>query len=148
VPQFTITRSINAPKEDVWEVLNQFGDIAQWSSGVKSSALTSTGPVSKGTTRHCEFAPFGAVNERIHTYVPNERMTINLYETFKLPISNATADFQITSTSDGTELTINYNYTPNRLGRVVKGTTDKQMRKGMNGLADDIQLESQHQTTN
>ena len=31
MPAFTITRQIGAPLEKVWEVLDNFGDIAQWS---------------------------------------------------------------------------------------------------------------------
>ena len=102
----------------------------------------------EGTTRHCDFAPLGAVEERIDTYIPNERMTIELYETSKLPISDAVADFNLAPAGDGTEVTIHYSYNPNRLGRVAKGTTDKQMRKGINGLADDLQNESQRVAAN
>jgi uncharacterized protein YndB with AHSA1/START domain len=143
MPEFTLTRQIAAPVDKVWEVLDDFGDIARWSPGIKRSALTSQGPVSEGSTRHCDFAPLGGVNERIDTYLPNERMEVNLYETFKLPISNAVADFKIASNDDGTELTLHYRYTPNRLGRVAKGSTDKQMRKGISGLVDDLQTESE-----
>ena len=143
MPAFTITRQIGAPLEKVWEVLDKFGDIAEWSPGVKSSELTSDGPVSKGSTRHCDFAPMGAVNERIETYIPNQRMTVNLYETFKLPIAGAIADFNVAEHEDGTALTLVYSYEPNRLGRAVKGTTDKQMRKGISGLAEDLQRESE-----
>ncbi len=148
MPEFTVTREISAPVEKVWEVLNNFGDIAEWSPGIKRSALTSDGPVAKGSTRHCDFAPLGGVNERIDTYAPNERMTVNLFETFKLPISGAVADFNIAARDDGTELTLHYSYTPNRLGRVAKGSTDKQMRKGINGLADGLQKESERIAAN
>lgn len=147
MPKFTITRQISAPVEDVWEVLDGFGDIAQWNSGVKRSSLTSVGSVGEGSTRHCDFAAFGSVNERIDIYIPNERMTVDLYETFKLPISGAVADFNVAAHGEGTELIIRYSYTPNGLGRMIKGTTDKQMRKGIGGLADDLQKASERITT-
>jgi uncharacterized protein YndB with AHSA1/START domain len=143
MPEFTITRQIEAPPEKVWAVLDQFGDIAEWSPGVKSSELTSDGPVGEGTTRHCDFSPLGGVNERIDSYVPNQQMTVNLYETFKLPIASAIADFNIAADGDGTALSIVYSYEPNRLGRVAKGSTDKQMRKGIGGLAEDLQREAE-----
>lgn len=143
MPEFTITRQIKAPVDKVWEVLDDFGSISEWSAGVKRSALTSDGPVSQGSTRHCDFAPLGGVNERIDTYVPNERMTVDLYETFKLPISKAVADFNIAAHDDGTELTLHYSYTLNRMGRIAKGQTDKQMRKGIGGMADGLQEESE-----
>jgi len=141
VPEFTITRQIKSPVEKVWEVLDDFGDIQRW-SGVKASELTSEGPVGEGSTRHCDFAPFGGVNERIDRYEPNARMTVHLYETFRLPISSAVADFNLASDGEGTELTVHYSYTPNLLGRLLRGYTDKQMRKGMDGLAQDLERES------
>ncbi len=148
MPEFTVTRHVDAPVDAVWDVLSKFGDIHQWSSGVKSSGLTSDGPVAEGTTRRCDFSPMGAVNERIDRFVPNERMTVNLYETFKLPISEAIADFSLEPSNDGTELKIHYSYTPNRLGRIAKGSTHKQMRKGMIGLADDLAAASTSATAN
>ncbi|VAV91347.1 hypothetical protein MNBD_ACTINO02-2683, partial [hydrothermal vent metagenome] len=106
MPEFTVSRHIEAPIEKVWEVLDDFGEIARWSPGIKTSELTSVGPVGEGTTRNCDFVGLGAVNERIDTYLPNERMTVNLYETFKLPIEGAVADFNLASVEDGTELTL------------------------------------------
>lgn len=146
MPEFTITRRIGAPIDTVWDVLDDFGDIQRWSPGVSASALTSERPVAQGTTRHCDFSPFGAVNERIDAYVPKERMTVNIFETFKLPLSDAVADFNIAPDDDATELTLHYHYTLNRLGRLAKGTTDKQMRKGITGLVDGLQKESERVT--
>jgi uncharacterized protein YndB with AHSA1/START domain len=147
LPEFTIIRQIDAPVETVWEVLHDFGDIHQWSPGVTDSELTSPGPVSEGSTRRCDFAPFGGVNERIERHEPNERLTVNLYETFKLPISGATADFNIAPHDGGTELTLHYSYTPNLLGRLVKGYTATQMRKGIAGMAKGLQQESERIAT-
>ena len=143
MPEFTITREIGAPVEKVWEVLNDFGEIQRWSPGVTGSELTSDGPVSEGSTRHCDFAPFGGVNERIDAYTPNERMTVNIYEAFKLPISSAVADFNIAASGEGTTLTLHYSYTLNLMGRLLKGYTDKQMRKGIGGMTKGLQRESE-----
>ena len=143
MPEFTITRQIDAAVEKVWEVLHDFGGIHKWSPGVKHSELTSEGPVSGGSTRHCEFAPFGRVNERIGLHEHHERLTVHIYETFKLPISEATADFNIEAKDGGTELNLHYSYTPNLLGRLVKGYTDKQMRKGIGAMAKALQRESE-----
>lgn len=143
MPEFTITRHIDAPVETVWEVLHDFGDIQRWSPGVTESALTSVGPVSEGATRRCDFAPFGGVHERVDRHLPNERLTVNLYETFRLPISGAVADFNIAPHDGGTALTLHYTYTPNLLGRVLRRYTDKQMRKGIGGMTKGLQRESE-----
>ena len=83
MPEFTITRQIDAPVETVWEVLHDFGDIQRWSPGVTTSELTSNDPVGEGATRQCGFAPFGGVQEKIDLHEPNERLTVNIYETSK-----------------------------------------------------------------
>lgn len=145
--EFTITRQIDAPVEKVWEVLHDFGDIQRWSPGVTESSLTSEGPVTEGSTRRCDFAPFGAVHERVDLHQPNERLTVNIHETFKLPISDAVADFNIAPNDDGTLLTLHYSYTPNLLGRLLRRYTDKQMRKGIGGLAKGLQRESERIAT-
>ena len=143
MPEFTITRQIDADVETVWEVLNDFGDIQRWSAGVTRSHLTSQGPVGEGSTRHCDFAPFGGVNERIDHHETNTRLTVTLYETFKLPISGAVADFTLSPHDGGTELAVHYSYDLNWLGRLSKGTTDKQMRKGIGGMVKGLQVESE-----
>jgi uncharacterized protein YndB with AHSA1/START domain len=147
LPEFTITRQIDAPVETVWEVLHDFGEIQRWSPGVTNSALTSDGPVSEGATRSCDFAPFGGVNERIDLHQPNQRLTVNIDETSRLPISSAVADFNIAPHDDGTELTLHYSYTLNTMGRIAKGYTDKQMRKGIGGMAKGLQQESERLAT-
>jgi len=148
LPKFTITRQIDASVETVWAVLEDFGDIQRWSPGVTNSNLTSEGPVSEGSTRHCDFSPFGGVDERIACFEPNARLTVDLYETFKLPISRAVADFNIAPNDGGTELTLVYSYTLNRLGRLAKGYTDKQLRKGIGSMAQGLQRESERVAAN
>lgn len=143
MPEFTIIRQIDAPVAKVWEVLHDFGDIQRWNPGVKSSELTSEGPVTEGATRRCDFTPFGAVNERIERHQHEQRLTVRLYETFKLPISTATADFKIAPKDGGTELNLHYSYEPNVLGRLFRSFTNTQLRKGIGGLAKSLQIESE-----
>jgi uncharacterized protein YndB with AHSA1/START domain len=143
MPEFTITRQISAPVEKVWEVLHDFGDIQRWNPGVKVSELTSDGDVGEGSTRRCDFAPFGSVNERISHHAHEERMTVHIYEAFKLPISEAHADFTIAERDGGTELNLHYRYDLNWMGRLMKRYTAKQMRKGIGGMAKALQRESE-----
>jgi len=143
LPEFTITCRIDAPVEAVWAVLDDFGDIQRWNPGVKASRLTSSGPVAEGSTRHCDFSPFGGVNERIDRHVPNERLTVDINETFKLPISDAIADFGLAPEDGGTLLTLHYSYTLNWLGRLTKGLTDRRLREGISGLAESLRAESE-----
>ena len=142
MPQVTVTKKVNAPIETVWEILHDFGDVQRWSSGVTRSELTSEGPVGEGSTRHCDLAPFGAVEERIVHHDPQERITIELYETSKMPISSGVADITVAPDGDATDVTINLSYELGTMGRMMKGTTHKQMTKGMENLAASLELEA------
>lgn len=133
MPEFTLTRHINASVEEVWAVLDNLGENSQWNPGVKRSSLMSEGPVIQGSTRHCDLAQFGGVNERLETDIPNVRMAVDLYEAFKLPISDALVDFNLTASEGDTDLALHYSYMLNRLGRVATGTTAKQLEKGIGG---------------
>ncbi len=143
MPEFTVNHQIDAPTETVWSVLDDFGDIQRWNPGVRTSALTSDGPVARGATRHCDLQPFGGVDERIESYEPGRRMTVDIHSADRLPIASAVADFTLEPVGSGTEVTIHYRYQLNRLGRAVKGTTDRQLRKGMAGLLDGLGAESE-----
>ncbi len=143
MPDLTITRQIQATPDIVWEVLNDFGEIHRWSPGVVHSELTSEGPVGLGSTRHCDFAPMGGVNERIEAYEPGRRMTVRLYDMVKMPLADATADFQLHPRDGGTELTFHYSYTPNLFGRLFRKAVANQMQKGLSGLVTGLQRESE-----
>ena len=99
--------------------------------------------VGVGSTRSCDFAPFGGVQERNDLHIPQERLTVNLYETSKLPISNAVADFNIAAVDGGTELTLHYSYERNLLGKLSGPFTDRLLRRGLGGLAKSLQQESE-----
>lgn len=140
MPELAITRRIDAPVEVVWEVLDDYGAIERWSPGVKRSRLTSTGSVGVGTTRHCDFA-FGGAIERIDVYEPNRRMTVNLVETFKLPMSGAVVDFRLRPVDTATELTFHYSYTPNLMGRLLATLLGKRLAAGLDGIVTGLQRE-------
>ncbi len=56
---------INAPKEEVWEVLGDFGGVSKWAPTVAKSFSTTTATEGVGCERKCEIPGFGNVSERI-----------------------------------------------------------------------------------
>jgi hypothetical protein len=70
-------------------------------------------------------------------------MTVHIFETFRLPISDAEADFTIAAVDGGTKLTLRYSYRLNRIGRLIKSFTAGQLRQGIGGLAASLQRESE-----
>lgn len=140
MPEITIARRIDAPVSAVWGVLDDYGDIQRWSPSIKRSFLTSPEPIGVGTTRYCDFTVGGAT-ERIETYEPNRRLTVRLTEMEKMPLLDASADFQLTPSNGGTELTFQYSYTPSRLGRLLGSVLEKMMTKTLGDLITGLQEE-------
>ena len=56
---FSTRIQINAPKEKVWEVLAELGDVYKWNPGVSHSYSTSESSQGEGVTRHCDLQSSG-----------------------------------------------------------------------------------------
>ena len=77
---------INAPKEQVWDVLADFGGIQAFNPSVPNSFTTTGQNSGVGAERHCDLALAGAsLEERITEWVDGEKMVIEIYEGKKTP---------------------------------------------------------------
>ena len=56
---------IDAPVEQVWEVLASFGDVYRWAPSVTKSYITSESEAGLEASRHCDIAGFGGIEEAI-----------------------------------------------------------------------------------
>ena len=112
MPNLQVSRTTTKSAEDLWEVIADFPNIADWNSGVKTSAATSPGERGVGATRHCELTPAGALDERVLEWEEGRRMKIVIEKAAKAPIKTATADFVISREGDATRLDIDYEFTP------------------------------------
>ena len=124
---------VNAPREQVWNVLADFGNVYKVSPGVKHSHSTSEAPNGEGATRHCDLSLMGAtVEERITRYEAPSLMEIDIYEWKKLPfMKKLGADFTLDEQGDKTLLTgvFWYEMTRNPVGHVMNALMMKRMNK-------------------
>ena len=95
---------VDAPIDQVWETLADFGNVANYNPGVVSSHSTSDAPTGLGATRHCALALFGAsVEERIVGWSEEELLEIDIYDSSRFPVvTNAGATFTLDSDGEGT----------------------------------------------
>jgi carbon monoxide dehydrogenase subunit G len=114
---------IDAPTDQVWAALADFGNVANYSPGVVSSHSTSEESTGLGATRHCSLALFGAsVEERIVGWNEEELLAIDIYETSRFPVvKNAGATFTLETVGEGTILegVIDYDLKYGPLGSVM-----------------------------
>ncbi|MDJ0752807.1 MAG: SRPBCC family protein [Ardenticatenaceae bacterium] len=103
---------IDAPKEEVWATLADFGNIYQWNPNVTKSYLTTTQGEGTGTQRHCDLTLAGAsVEERIVEWHDGEAMGIEIFDGQKTPPwRNAVATIKIREENGGTEVTGIFSY--------------------------------------
>ncbi len=139
---------VDAPIDDVWEALADFGNVANYSPGVVSSHITSDDVTGLGATRHCSLALFGAsVEERIVGWREQELLEIDIYETNRFPIvTNAGATFILESAGDGTVLdgAIHYDLKYGPVGSLmhsmsIQKQTDRSWRLFLAGIKQHVE---------
>ena len=139
----TTSRRIDVPARDVWAVLADFSNIADWNGGVKKSFSTSEVLQGVGARRHCDLAPAGQLEETVREWRPNEQMKVSIDSASRLPIDHALATFDLiaTGSDDATDVTVTYEYEPGWgiVGRALGPLLDRQFVKGFAGLLSDLE---------
>ena len=113
----TIKREIeiNQPKDKVWKVLADFGNICHGHPGVSKSFITSTQKEGVGATRHCDFTMMGAsAEEKVTEWNEGKNIKIEVQALKKLPgIKTMALDLAIREQGEKTILTSTMAYSMN-----------------------------------
>lgn len=77
---------VNQPKEKVWEVIADFGNISHENPTVVESFVTSNQKQGVGATRHCDFIRLNAsAEEKVVAWNEGESVKIESYELRQIP---------------------------------------------------------------
>ncbi len=142
-------RTINAPKEIVWEILDDFPTIASWSAGIQKSFTTGDTELTTGlgAERRCELGGKKILDERISAYTPGESMTIDVWNVEGLPLRSSKTTFSVRSTGPGTTVaTIDTEAVPKLPGFLVallRPVLSKAIAKNFAGLLDELAVASE-----
>ena len=139
----TIERDIPAPRPDVWTVLADFPNIADWNTGVKSSRATSGATAGVGATRHCDLAPAGGLDETITGWEDEQRLVVSIDKATVVPIDHGEVTFILepSLSGDRTRTVVEYRYRPKGgpLRRLLGPLVDRQLAKGFTGFLTDLE---------
>lgn len=142
-------RTIDAPKEIVWQILDDFPTIASWSAGIQKSFTTGDTGLSTGlgAERRCELGGKKVLDERISAYTEGESMTIDVWNVEGLPLKSSQTTFAVRDLGNGrTEATIDAVAIPKIPGFMVTllgPLLSKGLAKNFGGLLDELAAASE-----
>lgn len=142
----TVSKTIAAPQQAVWDVLADFGNISTWNSGVAISFLTDgSDVVHVGSRRHCDLKPMGGLDETLTVMEEPDRAVVQIDKATRIPIKSAEIEFLLVPTAEATTTTINYRYhakggpLSGLIGKMLEG----QLSTGFKGFLDDLEVAAQ-----
>jgi len=140
MPRIIKSRTYSASPEAVWDLLADFPNISRWNSGVKHSESTTSAASGVGAQRHCDLAPFGALEETIREWDEGKMLAISIDKAKLLPIKQGLVKFAISPDGEGSKLDFDYEYDLKfgPLGKLMQPLLKGQLDKGFDGFLDDI----------
>ncbi|MDX1612816.1 MAG: SRPBCC family protein [Candidatus Promineifilaceae bacterium] len=142
---FTTEITIEAPLDEVWQVLADIGTIARWNPGVIASRATSETTTGLGAKRFCDLGGDNYLKEQVVEYRERRKLTMRVTET-NLPFATADIHFSLRE-EDGRTLVVcapDYALKYGPLGTLmdrlyVRKTYEEGMRRLLRGLKDDVE---------
>ncbi|MFC7133635.1 MULTISPECIES: SRPBCC family protein [Salinibaculum] len=101
----SVRREIDAPREVVWGVLDDFGGVAKYNPNVTTSSIVAGPESGPGATRECVLRDGGRIEEEITEYVPDTGYTVNFTDVGKFPLRENVVDIHVESV-DGTRTAV------------------------------------------
>ncbi len=137
----TVTKQtkINAPANEVWGAIADFGGVYKWAPNVSSSYSTTEANGGVGAGRHCEVPGFGGIDEEIVEWKEGHSYK---YQVENIgPIGKLVNEWSVTSDGNNSLVTTNVSYHM-RFGimgalmdrLIVRRSIRKAMAQGQAGL--------------
>lgn len=127
--QVTITHAYAAPKDKVWEVLADIGNVQDISPGIESSKRLNKKP-GKGAMRECDFGNGAGIHEEITAWKKGETMQFTGVKFWGAPMKQMIATFRFNKEGEGTVVDCTMEYDM-KLGFIMNPLAKGQMRKAI-----------------
>jgi len=109
----SVTREIDAPKEEVWRVLDDFGGVAKYNPNVEASRIVAGPERGDGATRECILQDGGRIEEKIVDYESETGYTLVFTDVGAFPLKENIVDIRVEPIDDTrTAVTMTSNFKP------------------------------------
>ena len=133
----SVSRTTDKSREALWAKLQDFPNIADWASGVKTSTQTSSEPTGVGATRHCVVGGNGTLDETIQRLDDQRQMVISIDKTTKLPVKSAVSTFTIEDPAEGRRISMESEVGLKGIGKLMGPILRKGLAKGNGKLLEE-----------
>ncbi len=137
--------AIDAPAEQVWEVLADFGNVYKWAPAVTHSYSTSESNGGPNSSRHCDIRGFGSVDEDILEWA--EGKSFRYSATPLGPIGESVSLWAVEPRGDGSTVILEFEY-GTRFGLAgallnalfMRRKLEKALAKGLDALKQYVEM--------
>jgi carbon monoxide dehydrogenase subunit G len=138
---------VDAPVEQVWDVLANIGAIHEWNPGVRESYATSEDTTGLGATRFCDLGGKNYLDEQVVEFEYCRKLTMRVTGT-NMPLKAVDIHFTLEAQGDQTRVTCAPDYTVKYgpMGSImdrfyVRGTYEKGMQRLLQGLKEHVEAQ-------
>lgn len=136
--KITYQTTIDAPRDKVWAILNDFGNIQNFHPLVLESHALDELDGGLGATRRCDFGKGMAISERIVAWSELESMDVDIYEREGMPgfVKTMAARFDLSDAPGGTLVvgSLEIGIEPKIMAVLAGPMMKRQMTKAWKGL--------------
>ena len=113
----TVEGTVASPRSDVWAVLADYPNIADWNEAAKESYAIGDAVEGVGAQRQVNVGPNGAIRNRetVTEWTPEERMVIAVDQIEKQPVKQDTMTFALSDAGGTTPFTMRPDATSNAM---------------------------------
>ena len=108
-----VAREIDAPKSEIWRILDDFGGVSKYSPGVETSGIVDGPDTGVGAVRECHLDEGGRIAERIVEYDDGSSFTVEFVDMGDFPLKENIVQLAVREIdANRSEVTMTGRFTP------------------------------------
>ncbi len=88
MPQLTRQVKINAPKENTWDILADWGAVSNWAPTIKKTHTTTEAKRGGGSIRSCDHTQMGNIEEEILAWEEGTSLSYDVIKGLPMPMKS------------------------------------------------------------